>query len=141
MDIYVNKEKRTTVAVMTNVQYDIFKYLRSRLYNRDVNSYEDAYAVDILRSMVRKSVPHTLRVKAKCSPEDNFFEDIGIDLARTRLLGKYYRYCLSVLLKYEEYVYEHLNNRMFAAISMVENKLEANDDTLLDILSSTGVLD
>ena len=100
MNIYVDKEKRTTVAVMTNVQLDIFKYLHSLLRNRDINGYKDVYAVDILREIVYKSVPNTLRAKAKCSPEDNFFEDIGMDLARTRLLEKYHGHCLSILFKY-----------------------------------------
>lgn len=141
MDIYVDKEKRTTVAVMTNVQLDILKYLHSLLRNRDINGYKDVYAVDILRDMVYKSVPRILQAKAKCSPEDNFFEDIGTDLARTRLLEKYYNHCLSILLKYKEYVNKHLNDRLVTAIYMMSDKLEANDAILLDILSSTGALD
>ena len=141
MDIYVDKEKRTTVAVMTDVQYDIFKYLCSWLRNRDMNSYEGVYAADILRDMVYKSVPNTLRAKARCSPEDIFFEDVGMELARARLLEKYYSHCLSILLKYAEYVYKHLNNRLFTTINMMGDKLEADGDTLLGILNSTGALD
>lgn len=141
MNIYVDKEKRTTVAVMTNVQSDIFKYLRSRLCNRDMDSYEGVYAVDILRDMVRKSVPNTLRAKAKCSPEDNFFEDIGMDLARTRLLEKYHGHCLSILFKYKDYVKKHLTDRLMAAIYMMDDKLEADGDVLLAILNSTCALD
>ena len=141
MDIYVDKEKRTTVAVMTNVQSDIYNYLHSLLRNRDVNSYEDVYASDILRDMVCKSVPNILRAKAKCSPKDNFFEDVGMDLARARLLEKYHNHCLSILFKYAEYVYKHLNNRLFTTINMMGDKLEADGDTLLGILNSTGALD
>lgn len=141
MDIYVDKEKRTTVAVMTNVQSDIYNYLCSCLRNRDVNSYEDVYASDILRDMVCKSVPNILRAKAKCSSEDNFFENVGVDLARAKLLEKYHSHCLSILFKYAEYVYKHLNNRLFTTINMMNGKLEADGDTLLGILNSTGALD
>lgn len=141
MDIYVDKEKRTTVAVMTNVQSDIYNYLYSLLRNRDVNSYEDIYASDILRGMICKNVPNILRAKARCSPEDNFFEDVGTDLARARLLEKYHSHCLSILLKYAEYVYEHLNNRLFTTINMMGDKLEADGDVLLDILNSICALD
>jgi hypothetical protein len=141
MDIYVDKEKRTIVAVMTNVQSDIYNYLRSCLCNRDVNSYEYIYAPGILRDMIYKSVPNILRAKAKCSPEDNFSEDVGEDLARARLLEKYHSHCLSILFKYEEYVYKHLNNKLTAAINMMGDKLYADNGTLVDILSSTGALD
>lgn len=141
MDIYVDKEKRTIVAVMTNVQSDIFKYLCSWLRNRDMNSYDGVYAIDVLRDMVRKSVPNTLRAKAKCSPEDNFLEYVGEDLARARLLEKYYSHCLSILFKYQEYVNRHLNDRLMAATYMMDDKIEENDNTLLYILNSTGALD
>ena len=140
MDIYVDKEKRTIVAVMTNVQSDIYNYLRSCLCNRDVNSYEYIYAPGILRDMIYKSVPNILRAKAKCSPEDNFSEDVGEDLARARLLEKYHSHCLSILFKYEEYVYKHLNNKLTAAINMMGDKLYADNGTLVDILDSTGAL-
>lgn len=141
MNFYVDQEKRTTVAVMTNVQSDICNYLHSLLRNRDINSYEDIYAPDILRDIICKSVPNILRVKAKCSPEDNFSEDIGVGLARARLLEKYHSHCLSILLKYAEYVYKYLDNRLLTSINMMGDKLEADKSVLLDILNGTGALD
>ena len=140
MNIYIDREKRITVAEMTNVQSDIFKCLCSWVRNRDINSYESVYAVDILRDMVRKSVPNILWAKAKCSPEDNVLEYVGDDLARARLLEKYYTHCLSILFKYQEYVNRHLNDRLMAATYMMDDKIEENDDTLLYILNSTGAL-
>lgn len=137
MNFYVNPEKRTTVAVMTDVQSDAFDYICALVKNRDSNTRQGVYAGDILRSMVRKNMPNVLRAKAKCAPQDDFFEDVGTELARARLLCKYYNHCFAIILKYKAYIDEHVEDRLLMAIDSLVDRCTQYGDLVWDILDAT----
>lgn len=137
MNFYVNPEKRTTVAVMTDVQSDAYDYICALVKNKDNNTRQGVYASDILRSMIRKNIPNVLRAKAKCAPQDDFFEDVGTDLARARLLFKYYMHCFNIILEYKAYIDEHLEDRLFMAIDNLADRCTQYNDLLCDILDAT----
>lgn len=95
IEYIVNKEKRTIVALMNFENYEeTFKYswdIFDKLY--DVISYFNHNSQNKHYSLIdRMCFPKTITAKAKCSPEDEWDEEYGKQLARQRLVDKIHNY-------------------------------------------------
>lgn len=110
---FINKEKGIIVAVLEDCEDDFYDYMLTK---------DPAFSIlDEHLPMREKYIG-----KAKCCSSDNFDEEYGKELARTRLLLKYYEdftkcfYCykenrikrVMELSKKPIAHYEHLVNRM-----------------------------
>ena len=99
---YVNEDKRTVVAKMeyeyTNdildevVQYAFGASMR-RMVGQNVFGYKyipKDFFNDLMVPIVYKHFANPIIGKAKCSEEEEFNEEFGKELARTRCLEQYY---------------------------------------------------
>ena len=93
---YVNEEKRTVVAKLSDVRQEVWQMATSISHKEyhipceiaDIFSYDDR---------IFGKVPNTLTGKAVCSPLDTFDVEVGKTLAQARLLQKVYNYRAIVL--------------------------------------------
>lgn len=103
---YIDEEKKTVVAVMTDCEYD---------------------AIDILEKMGIRSISHnswsmdkfmintTYRGKAKCSPDDEWDEEEGMCIARNRMLANYYR-ARTMALMHAEKIFQDILDELGSRI-------------------------
>ena len=102
IDYIINKEKRTIVAMIKFITEDgeevpVFKdsgYILDDLWSvlKHFNS-NNSYWSKIYRAKAKKMYfPKYMTAKAKCSPDDEWNEEYGKQLARQRLTEKIYNY-------------------------------------------------
>ena len=104
IDYIINKEKRTIVAMIKfcdDIEYDsvltfkdadlIFDGLWSALY-RLKHDNNNRWGRDYHNKANKMFFPRYMSAKAKCSPDDEWNEEFGKELARKRLVEKIHNY-------------------------------------------------
>ena len=112
MDFYSDKEKGVVVAVIENARGEMREHLFSKLKHNTGAFYEEVYAKEKLKSIIKARVPATMRAKAKCSPNDVWNEEFGVALAKARILEKYNRAVVLVLDDYSNFVSNNLLKKL-----------------------------
>lgn len=87
---YVNEDKRTVVAKLTNVRFELWLMLRDIKFGK----YQLPYAATFYweDNPLLKKIPDEIIGKAVCSPLDEFDEEVGRTIAQARLLKQVYTY-------------------------------------------------
>lgn len=81
----IDEEKRTVAAYMKNTAYDFLLNIDERLEKKPL------MRIDVGNdNMSNYMIKPSYRAKAKCAPEDEFNIEVGVELAKARLLEKYY---------------------------------------------------
>ena len=108
----VNKEKRTCVALLENIEFDaINKINKMCLKDARFTDHANMYAYVCRDS--KYVMPNKFVGVAKCSFEDNWDEEVGKRVAREKLLDKYHNELDKQLLRF-------LNNMLYVADSFAE---------------------
>ena len=98
IDYIVNKEKRTIVAVIDfGKSQETFKYSESILDHIDdvltcLKGNKNGYTKNYWKKYEKMFFPRYMSAKAKCSPDDEWNEEFGKELARKRLVEKIHNY-------------------------------------------------
>ena len=99
---YVNEDKRTVVAKMEydnslEMKKDVVKYATGAIvrwmYSQGFCEYKysiDDFFTSLIWTIADKYFSTPILGKAKCSEEEEFDEEFGKELARTRCLEQYY---------------------------------------------------
>ena len=99
---YVNEDKRTVVAKMEyddsiEMKRDVVKYATGAItrwmYSQGFCEYKysiDDFFTSLIWTIADKYFSTPILGKAKCSEEEEFDEEFGKELARTRCLEQYY---------------------------------------------------
>lgn len=124
MDFYSDEEKGVIVAVIENARREMREHLLSKLKHNTGDCYEEVYAEEKLRSIIKARVPATMRAKAKCSPDDAWNEEFGISLAKARILEKYNRAVTIVLDDYSNFVADNLLERVSSVTTLSYEKYD-----------------
>ena len=118
---YINKEKRTIVATMENCEFDAIKVLdKMGLFNVSYNGYN-------LDKFMMNSI---YRGKATCSILDEWNEEVGIQIARNRMLAKYYRARTSALKRAKK-VFDKMMEEFDSRILYSEKRINYADSEKL----------
>ena len=121
MTYYINKSKGTVVCKKTNCEFDIVDLMDHISRNPCIPS-----EMSIKEVLLRKEYVG----KAKCNPEDKWNEEIGMEIARKRMLVKYYADKAVKMEVYESLYNDYLlriqeyTNRFARKTISVENKLK-----------------
>ena len=99
----VIEDRKKVVASLTNCQDDAYYILRKHLPN----------GVILDKNYVK--MPSTFKATAKCHPNDTFDADIGMEIARKRVVCKYNEALSRVLTNYVDSMDDYLN--------LVDNKI------------------
>lgn len=110
---YIDEEKRTVVCKRIDCEYEIMRMMSK---NGLISIPSEISA----NKLILKS---SYTGKAKCNPEDEWDEDVGMDIARRRMLKKYYSDKLIALHTYEE-ILNTLKDDVDFYIDRYEGKLD-----------------
>jgi len=94
----VNKEKRTIVAVIDfGESQETFRYSENILDHIDevlacLKGNKNGYTKNYWKKYNKMYFPRYMSAKAKCSPNDEWNEEYGKQLARERLVEKIHNY-------------------------------------------------
>lgn len=91
---YVNKEKKTVVAILSETDMDVYNYLSKKFGKAAVTIGTTSTNFPIISNSFKSIV--------KCSDDDVFSEEIGKSIAKNRVLKKYYKEKDSCLKKWIE---------------------------------------
>lgn len=79
---YVLPEQRKVVAVLKGTKYDCVFKIQRALVNSTLACWDyDKYLM-----------PNCFKAVAKCDPADTFDEEVGKNIAKTKLMERYYRH-------------------------------------------------
>lgn len=96
MDYYVNESKRTIVAVIPDAKFEITNTIESKvkkvLQGQGMPELDAHFVATSLLSAdkIQRLMQDTYKGKAKCSPNDEWDVEHGIEIARHRALCKYW---------------------------------------------------
>ena len=76
----IAEDRRTVVATLSNTQDDVIKKIRKMLDGTKFSVALDAF-----------KMPKSFRVEVKCDPRDDFDPEVGMAIAKKRLMERYYR--------------------------------------------------
>lgn len=96
IDYIVNEEKRTVAAVIKFNDEEAFRG-SSKIYDslvtvKDILSKNDSYGKKYFEKLDKMYFPKHISAKAVCSPEDEWNEEYGRQLAKQRLVKKIHKY-------------------------------------------------
>ena len=99
---YTVPEKKMTVAVLTNCQFDAANKIAKLTDNfgSDFFMYDDKYMM-----------PDTFRVETRCHGDDVFDEETGKKIAKVKLMKKYYK-CFDAKMALFRKTLDLLNERV-----------------------------
>lgn len=108
----VNKEKRTCVALLENIEFDAINKI-NKMCLKDARFTDCANMYAYVCRDSKYVMPNKFVGVAKCSSEDNWDEEVGKRVAREKLLDKYHNELDKQLLRF-------LNNMLYVADSFAE---------------------
>jgi hypothetical protein len=124
----VNKDKGTVCAFMTNCRQDFINYVynATRIHRRGVCSS----LADLVQSKWDK-FPDRFVAVAKCNPTDKWNEELGKEVAKAKLLIRYYtsrsNFIRNIYTEMSQVIQESLNNLNFGfMVSMDRCSANAN---------------
>lgn len=94
IEYYVNEEKKTVTAVLTDVRQEMSNMFKKKFANAGFSARRDTWILGGTEALsdVMKFIPDKLVATATCAPEDEFDVEFGCSLARMRLIEKLYKY-------------------------------------------------
>jgi len=107
---FVVPEKRTVYAVLGGTRYDATRKINKMI---GVDSSFCAYSEKYL-------MPNTFKSKAVCDDRDEWNEEIGKNVAKSKLLGNYYRSLDKRIDMFREDLIE-VNSRVFETSEEIKN--------------------
>ena len=126
----INEDKGTVCAFMTNCRQDFINYVynATRVHSGGICSY----LADIIRAKWDK-FPDKFVAVAKCNPEDKWNADLGKEVAKAKLLIRYYtarsNFIRSIYTEIAQVVQESLNNLNFGFMVSMD-RCSANTNIL-----------
>lgn len=116
---YINKEKGVVVATSNIAKYDV---------EDEICSLIDKSSANIT---LPNEAPHKITAKAKLSNADKYSDEKGKNIARRRLLIKYYKERIKTITTYLK-VYEDLVTRIKISLEHCERSVEKLEKNLKD---------
>lgn len=110
MRIIVDEEKRTVVAIIETeyiTDWCEWHSIEDEAFEHMYKTLGDDIAVLMIPEFI-KNLPNKFIGKAKCSPNDDFDAETGIELAKTRAKQK----CCNAMARSMEQVYLNLINKL-----------------------------
>ena len=94
IEYYVNEEKKTVTAVLTDVRQEMSNMFKKKFANAGFSARRDTWILGGTEALsdVMKFIPDKLVATATCAPGDEFDVEFGCSLARMRLIEKLYKY-------------------------------------------------
>lgn len=123
MTYYINKEKRTVVCKKTGCEFDIVNL---------IENISGCYTIPPEMSVKDVLLNSTYTGIAKCNPEDKWDEEKGMEIARKRMLLKYYKDKEKKTETYENLFNEYLN-RIQDYANRFSNKVFAMEKEVLEV--------
>lgn len=111
---YVVPEKRMVVAALNNCQYDACNKLAKLTDELECIVYQDKY-----------KMPNNLRATAVCHSDDVFDAEVGMRIAKEKLMKRYYKHFDQKIALFNEYL-ERVNSRMTEHIN---KKVKATENS------------
>ena len=142
---YVNEDKRTVVAKMEyknplEMKRDVAKYATGAIvrwmYSQGLCEYKysiDDFFASLIYTIADKYFSTPILGKAKCSEEEEFNEEFGKELARTRCLEQYYfrlALCCEDAYNIIDKVLEVLGDRHDAAVDSTNMWCDKENDMI-----------
>ena len=142
---YVNEDKRTVVAKMEyddsiEMKRDVVKYATGAItrwmYSQGFCEYKyfiDDFFTSLIWTIADKYFSTPILGKAKCSEEEEFDEEFGKELARTRCLEQYYfrlAMCCEDAYNIIDEVLEVLGDRHDAAVDSTNMWCDKENDMI-----------
>ena len=108
---YVVPEKRMVVAALNNCQYDACNKLAKIVETMDFIVYQDKFMM-----------PNNLRAVAVCHEDDVFDIEVGKQIAKEKLMRRYYKHFDQKIALFNEYL-ARVNERMAEHINNISKKI------------------
>ena len=104
VEYIIDRDNRVVVATIENTAYDIERIIEKALFGNE------GYTLHLIKGA---NMQWKMKAVAKCCPEDEFDEKIGIEVAYKKLREKYHRKCR-----------EALTRTMFTLVSASDSLME-----------------
>ena len=147
---YVNEDKRTVVAKMEyddsiEMKQDVVKYATGAIvrwmYSQGLCEYKysiNDFFTSLIYTIADKYFSTPILGKAKCSEEEEFNEEFGKELARTRCLEQYYfrlAMCCEDAYNIIDEVLEVLADRHDAAVDSTNMWCDKENDMIEGLMT------